>query len=263
MARGASVSASVATPAALRLRRLRPGSCAPRSERRKWRKDPKRAIEQGKRWQRTEPFALIETGVHERHPGEVGGDGNSGFFVLRTLTPERGVDTHAGGGRFPGRPCDAPSNPTHACPLGFRPPLWERLSGEKVVKFDRPGALANGAQHPQGTAGAPPYRRARDKPVTGGGPPRGGSRLGASNGSCAHRSQVRKAPDAGAACNYPPPMASAELSRRVEKVVGYPPPQRAGGSSVSRRATRGRELRGCVGEAPRPSRSRGCTCRGW
>ena len=26
----------------------------------KWRKDLKRAIEQGKRWQRTEPFALIE-----------------------------------------------------------------------------------------------------------------------------------------------------------------------------------------------------------
>ena len=26
----------------------------------KWRKDPERAIEQGRRWQRTEPFALIE-----------------------------------------------------------------------------------------------------------------------------------------------------------------------------------------------------------
>ena len=26
----------------------------------KWRKDPQRAIEQAKRWQRTEPFALIE-----------------------------------------------------------------------------------------------------------------------------------------------------------------------------------------------------------
>ena len=26
----------------------------------KWRKDPQRAIEQAKRWQRTEPFALVE-----------------------------------------------------------------------------------------------------------------------------------------------------------------------------------------------------------
>jgi hypothetical protein len=42
------------------------------------------------------------------------------------------------GGRFPGRPGDALSSPaTHACPLGFRPPLssgtWQRPEGCKVV----------------------------------------------------------------------------------------------------------------------------------
>jgi hypothetical protein len=48
--------------------------------------------------------------------------------------------------------------------------------------------------------------------------------LGASNASCAHRSQVRKAPDAGAACDYHPPTGTCplrDLERMVSEIAGW------------------------------------------
>jgi len=114
----------------------------------KWRKDPKRAIEQAKRWQRTEPFALIEVCLHEWRESDARTDGSSdhqsGQAVRGWVRTKRGP---------------ASRTPPPGVFLGFPgPPTETHATGNTCAGPRVSVALANGTHPP-----AAPHTRMRLK----------------------------------------------------------------------------------------------------